>query len=60
MQLAQQGAGLPVTPQRAAVVTLTLHAAVLHLLADGTDTLTAAGLDDLDRFIDDLLRLLYP
>lgn len=57
---AQQAAGLPVTPQRAATVTLALHAAIPHLLADGPDTLAAAGLDDPDRFVRDLLEAVYP
>ncbi|MGI5472842.1 TetR/AcrR family transcriptional regulator [Streptomyces sp. CA-132043] len=57
---AQQGAGPAAARQRATVVTLAMHAAVLHLLADGPDTLAAAGLDDLDRFVDDLLQTLYP
>lgn len=52
---AQRAAGLPVTSQRAAAVTLSLHAAVPHLLAGGPATLAAAGLDDLDRFTRSLL-----
>ncbi|MEW2193340.1 TetR/AcrR family transcriptional regulator [Streptomyces microflavus] len=56
----QRSAGLPVTPQRAATVTLALHAAIPHLLADGTGTLAAAGLDDLDRFVRGLLDAVYP
>ncbi|MFE6770234.1 TetR/AcrR family transcriptional regulator [Streptomyces fimicarius] len=59
-EAAQRAAGLPVTPQRAAVVTLALHAAVPHLLTNGPDTLAAAGLDDLDRFVRDLLDAVYP
>ncbi|KFK91309.1 TetR family transcriptional regulator [Streptomyces sp. JS01] len=59
-ELAQRAAGLPVTPQRAAVVTLALHAAVPHLLTDGPETLAAAGLDDPDRFVRDLLDTVYP
>ncbi|WP_034091434.1 TetR/AcrR family transcriptional regulator [Streptacidiphilus albus] len=59
-ELAQRAAGLPVTPQRAAAVTLALHGAVLNLLADGTSTLTAAGLDDPDRFVRNLLDAVYP
>ena len=59
-ELAQRAAGLPVTPQRAAVVTLTLHGAVLNLLADGPSTLAAAGLDDPDRFVRSLLDAVYP
>jgi len=56
---AQSAAGLPVTPQGAAVVTLALHAAIPHLLAGGRDLLTAAGLDDLDRFANGLLDTIY-
>ncbi len=52
-------AGLPVTPQRAATVTPALHAAVPHLLAGGPGALTAAGLDDLDRFVRGLLDTVY-
>ncbi|GII94037.1 TetR/AcrR family transcriptional regulator [Sinosporangium siamense] len=57
---AQRAAGLPVTPERAAVVTLALHAAIPHLLAATPATLAAAGLDDLDRFTLDLLQAVYP
>ncbi|MFJ5828504.1 TetR/AcrR family transcriptional regulator [Streptomyces sp. NPDC093089] len=57
---AQRAAGLPVTPQRAAAVTLALHAAIPHLLTGGGRTLTHAGLDDLDRFVRDLLDTVYP
>ncbi|MFJ7409321.1 TetR/AcrR family transcriptional regulator [Streptomyces sp. NPDC098077] len=60
MELAQRSAGLPVTPQRAAVVTLALHAAIPHLLTNGPATLAAAGLDDVDRFVRDLLDAVYP
>ncbi|MFE7532341.1 TetR/AcrR family transcriptional regulator [Kitasatospora sp. NPDC057542] len=60
LEQAQRTAGLPVTPQRAAAVTLALHAAIPHLLAGGTRTLTHAGLDDLDRFASDLLAAVYP
>ncbi|WP_188189428.1 TetR/AcrR family transcriptional regulator [Nonomuraea sp. SYSU D8015] len=56
---AQRAAGLPVTPERAAAVTLAMHAAIPHLLADGPRTLAAAGLDDLDRFARDLLDAVY-
>ncbi|WP_326771081.1 TetR/AcrR family transcriptional regulator (plasmid) [Streptomyces sp. NBC_01591] len=59
-ELAQRAAGLPVTPQRAATVTLAMHAAIPHVLADGPDTLAAAGLDDPDRFVRDLLQAVYP
>ncbi|WP_329122018.1 TetR/AcrR family transcriptional regulator [Streptomyces sp. NBC_01465] len=56
---AQRAAGLPVTPQRAATVTLALHAALFHLLAEGPATIAAAGLDDLDRFVRELLDTVY-
>jgi hypothetical protein len=59
-ELAQRAGGLPVTPQRAAVVTLALHAAIPHLLADGSDTLATVGLDDPDRFVRGLLQAVYP
>ncbi|MBQ1105705.1 TetR/AcrR family transcriptional regulator [Streptomyces anulatus] len=59
-ELAQRSAGLPVTPQRAAVVTLALHAAIPHLLTNGPATLAASGLDDVDRFVRDLLNAVYP
>ncbi len=57
---AQRAGGLPVTSQRAAVVTLALHAAIPHLLEAGPATLAAAGLDDLDRFVRGLLDAVYP
>ncbi|WP_371494708.1 TetR family transcriptional regulator [Kitasatospora sp. NBC_00374] len=56
---AQAAVGLPVTPQRAAAVTLALHAAIPHLLAGSQDILTAVGLDDLDRFTRGLLDTVY-
>jgi DNA-binding transcriptional regulator YbjK len=56
---AQRAAGLPVTPYRAAVVTLAQHAAIPHLLAGGPDTLTAAGLNDRNKFVHDLLDTIY-
>ncbi|MCX5208393.1 TetR family transcriptional regulator [Kitasatospora sp. NBC_00240] len=56
---AQSAAGLPVTPPRAAAVTLALHAAVPHLLTGGQGVLAAAGLDDLDRFAHGLLDTVY-
>ncbi len=59
-EYAQRAAGLPVTPQRAAAVTLALHAAIPHLLDAGPATLAAAGLDDLDRFVRGLLDAVYP
>ncbi|MEU9079098.1 TetR/AcrR family transcriptional regulator [Kitasatospora sp. NPDC004745] len=60
LQHAQRAAGLPVTPLRAATVTLALHAAIPHLLDAGPATLASAGLDDLDRFIQGLLDVAYP
>lgn len=56
---AQRAAGLPVTPERAAAVTLAMHAAIPHLLADGPRALAAAGLDDPGRFAGDLLDAVY-
>ncbi|MEU7581439.1 TetR/AcrR family transcriptional regulator [Streptomyces sp. NPDC041068] len=56
---AQRSAGLPVTPQRAATVTLALHAALPHLVAAGPATQAAAGLDDLDGFVNGLLDTVY-
>ncbi|MER5616343.1 TetR/AcrR family transcriptional regulator [Streptomyces sp. NPDC002215] len=56
---AQRSAGLSVTPRRAATVTLALHAALPHLVADGPTTQAAAGLDDLDGFVNGLLDTVY-
>ncbi|SED93376.1 TetR/AcrR family transcriptional regulator [Streptomyces sp. TLI_105] len=56
---AQRSAGLPVTPQRAAIVTLALHAALPHLVTEGPATQAAAGLDDLDGFVNGLLDTVY-
>jgi AcrR family transcriptional regulator len=56
----QRAAGLAVTPERAAVVTLALHAAIPHLLAKGPGTLRASGLDDPARFVRMLLDVAYP
>ncbi|GAA2062982.1 hypothetical protein GCM10009801_06510 [Streptomyces albiaxialis] len=56
---AQRAAGLPVTRARTRTLTLALHAALPHLLAEGPETLAAAGLDDLDAFARDLLASLY-
>ncbi|MFE5589940.1 TetR/AcrR family transcriptional regulator [Streptomyces sp. NPDC056549] len=56
---AQRSAGLPVTPQRAATVTMALHAALPHLVATAPATQAAAGLDDLDAFVEDLLNTVY-
>jgi DNA-binding transcriptional regulator YbjK len=58
-EAAQRAAGLPVTPERAAAFTLAMHAAILHLLAGGSRTLTAAGLRDPERYTRDLLDALY-
>lgn len=57
---AQRGAGLPVTRRSAAVVTMTMHAAVTGLLTHRPDALAAAGLDDLDGFVRGLLDTVYP
>ncbi|MDJ1134864.1 TetR/AcrR family transcriptional regulator [Streptomyces iconiensis] len=59
-ELAQGASGLPVTPERSAVVTLVLHAAIPHLLARGPRTLAASGLDDPARFVHTLLDVVYP
>ncbi|MGI5273429.1 TetR/AcrR family transcriptional regulator [Nonomuraea sp. CA-218870] len=59
-EAAQRAAGLPVTPARAAAVTLAMHAAIPHLLAGGPATLAAAGLDDLDAFVRGVLESAYP
>ncbi|MEV8228899.1 TetR/AcrR family transcriptional regulator [Streptomyces sp. NPDC079167] len=56
---AQMSAGLPTTPQRAATVTLSLHAALPHLVSDAPATQAAAGLDDLDGFVKGLLDTVY-
>ncbi|MCX4690651.1 TetR/AcrR family transcriptional regulator [Kitasatospora purpeofusca] len=62
LELAQQAAGLPVTREKAAAVSLALHGAVLHLLVNGPGVRTAAvaGLDDPDRFVRNLLDTVYP
>lgn len=59
-EAAQRAAGLPATPGRARTLTLAVHAAIPHLLADGPHTLAAAGLDDLDGFVRQLLDAVYP
>jgi hypothetical protein len=51
--------GSPSPPQRAAAVTLAVHAAISHLLAGGAHTLAAAGLTDLGVFARDLLSAVY-
>ncbi|OIV38711.1 TetR family transcriptional regulator [Mangrovactinospora gilvigrisea] len=56
---AQRGAGLPVTPTRAATVTMALHAALPHLVADAPTARTAAGLDDLHAYVTGLLETVY-
>lgn len=56
---ASRSAGLPVTRERATVLTLALHGAIPHLLAGGRETLAAAGLDDLDRFVADLVAAVF-
>ncbi|WP_395110959.1 TetR/AcrR family transcriptional regulator [Actinomadura sp. SCN-SB] len=56
---AQRAAGLPVTPARAAAATLALQAAIPHLLAAAPDTMAAAGLNDHDEFVRNLLDALY-
>ncbi|MFE1953271.1 TetR/AcrR family transcriptional regulator [Streptomyces sp. NPDC059524] len=56
---AQRAAGLPVTPHRVAAVTMALHAALPLLVADAPAARTAAGLDDLDGFVGQLLDTVY-
>ncbi len=56
---AQRSAGLAVTAQRSAAVVLALHGALPHLVAAGPATRTAAGLDDLDEFVNGLLDVVY-
>ncbi|GAA3007883.1 TetR/AcrR family transcriptional regulator [Kitasatospora albolonga] len=56
---AQRAAGLPVTPRRAATVTLALHAAIPQLLGGNPRALASAGLDDLDAFVNGLLDSVY-
>ncbi|MFI5531689.1 TetR/AcrR family transcriptional regulator [Kitasatospora sp. NPDC051853] len=56
---AQRAAGLPVTPGRAAAVTLALHGAIPQLLGGGAGALAAAGLDDVDAFVHGLLESVY-
>ncbi|MEV4899676.1 hypothetical protein AB0K48_61265 [Nonomuraea sp. NPDC055795] len=57
---AQRAAGLPVTRESAALVTLALHGALPHLLSGGAHTLAAAGLDDPAAFVRGVLRAAYP
>lgn len=56
---AQRAAGLPVTREGSAVVTLALHAAIPHLLARGPGALKAAGLNDPAHFVRALLDVVY-
>ncbi|MFJ8044405.1 TetR/AcrR family transcriptional regulator [Kitasatospora sp. NPDC096147] len=56
---AQRAAGLPVTPRRAATVTLALHAAIPQLLGGSPSAVRSAGLDDLDAFVHGLLESVY-
>ncbi|MCK1797563.1 TetR family transcriptional regulator [Streptomyces sp. XM4193] len=60
MEAAQRAAGLPLTPAASRTVTLALHGAITHLLAGGPATIAAAGLDDLDRFVRELLDAVRP
>lgn len=59
-EAAQRAAGLAVTPERATVITLALHAALPHLLAKGPETLRVSGLDDPARFVRMLVDVVYP
>lgn len=59
-EAAQRAAGLPVTAGSANLVTLTLHAAIPHLLAQGSRTLEASGLKDPEAFVRQLLDAVYP
>ncbi|WP_283135917.1 hypothetical protein [Rhizohabitans arisaemae] len=56
---AQRSAGLPVTGEKAALVTLTMHGAIPHLLVEEPRTLAAAGLVDLERFVRSSLAAVY-
>jgi DNA-binding transcriptional regulator YbjK len=56
----QRAAGLPVTRSGAATVTLCLNTALTYLLTQPPETLKAYGLDDLDRFLGDLIDTAYP
>ncbi|MFF0296201.1 TetR/AcrR family transcriptional regulator [Kitasatospora sp. NPDC004614] len=62
LEAVQRTAGLPVTPDTAAAVTLALHGALLHLVArsPATTATTRAGLDDPDQFVRTLLDTVYP
>ena len=60
MDRLQRSAGFDVTPQRARVVTMAVHAAVVDLLAHPPGVPNGAGLDDLDAFVGGLLDVVYP
>lgn len=60
MEQLQRAAGLDVTPRRAAVVTMAVHAAIVDLLAHPADVPNGAGLDDLAGFVEGLLDVVYP
>ncbi|MFI9839061.1 TetR/AcrR family transcriptional regulator [Nonomuraea sp. NPDC051941] len=57
---AQQAAGLPVTRESAAMVTLAVNSALTYLLTQPPDVLASYGLDDLDRFLSRLIASAYP
>ncbi|MEV6037906.1 TetR/AcrR family transcriptional regulator [Nonomuraea sp. NPDC052116] len=57
---AQQAAGLPVTRESAAMVTLAVNSALTYLLTQPPDVLASYGLDDLDQFLSRLLASAYP
>ncbi|MFI6290319.1 TetR/AcrR family transcriptional regulator [Nonomuraea sp. NPDC050790] len=59
-EAAQRAAGLPVSRESAALVTLAVHGALPHLLSGGADTTAAAGLDDPGAFVRGVLRAVYP
>ncbi|MET9250915.1 TetR/AcrR family transcriptional regulator [Nonomuraea sp. NPDC003709] len=57
---AQQAAGLPVTRESAAMVTLAVNSALTYLLTQPPDVLASYGLDDLDQFLGRLIASAYP
>ncbi|MER6006026.1 TetR/AcrR family transcriptional regulator [Nonomuraea angiospora] len=57
---AQQAAGLPVTRESAAMVTLAVNSALTYLLTQPPDVLASYGLDDLDQFLSRLIASAYP
>ncbi|MFG6201830.1 hypothetical protein [Nonomuraea sp. JJY05] len=57
---AQQAAGLPVTRENAAMVTLAANSALTYLLTQPPDVLASYGLDDLDQFLSRLIASAYP